>query len=793
MAVIQSDYPPSTAIDQFLSATTLHTRRVEIYEQDGITRWVKDTVGRLKDGSVNVDYSRDERRTLDLVLDNTDGVLLNAAGEFWYDKIIKVFRGVAVEETTRPPKILILSDAAGGASMAAAFRAILVSAGYGDAQVNVLASSTADVLPYDIIVGLTGASGTQITTMVTAYRAGKSVLVFDADAVLWAAQAVTGETSGTYSPGGPITPIPNLAHPVAQGWSAFTLLGSTVDSDTFARVASSTWGTADLGGAWSNAFSAGGASSDFSTNGYGEHLIIVAAAIARESKLTTVSVQDMDVTYDIQCNQVPAQRMDCSFLGRFVDTNNNYLCMTQFTTAGNIDLVISRRNSGTVTTMVTATSAVATFSTTAWYRVRFRLVGTSLKSKIWLVGTAEPATWTLSTTDGSVTSSAGVAFRTIPAATTTVAGLAIRFDNLVVTNETGTPGDTTVYGYAAVSSDTVTPIALVASDATKARVAALEDPGSGGRAVVVSAAINNAQLAKTEFANLIASATRWLNTVVLVDAWETQIGEFMIDRISEPHFPHEVRVTGRDYTKKCMASKFEEATDFAAGYSLEALISSLASNAGIVKKQLPVTGVTVSKAFHFERHYARWDAMKEIAKAYNYALFFSPTGYLVMEKFSDPSLDAPILYIQTGTTGQIATYEKTTTDTRIYNSILISGESSDTTIPNVFASAKNTNPTSPTSIDELGERSYTYTSSFFTTTQQCQDYANTLLAIHSLEEFELNFETLVLPWLDVGQILGFVDPSPAPGDPTTFLLTGITLPLKLGPMSGNARRTTIVG
>jgi hypothetical protein len=267
----------------------------------------------------------------------------------------------------------------------------------------------------------------------------------------------------------------------------------------------------------------------------------------------------------------------------------------------------------------------------------------------------------------------------------------------------------------------------------------------------------------------------------------------MIDRISEPNFPHEVKITGRDYAKKCMNSKFAYATQFSGDYALEALISAIASNAGIVKKQLPVTGVVVGKTFHYDRGTSRWEAMKDIATAYNYDLYFNAQGYLVMAPFVDPSTEAPILYIETGTEGQIASYEKSTTDTRIYNFVVVTGESSDSTVPNVYAIAQNTDPSSPTNIDEIGERVYTYTSSFITTTQQAQDVADKFLAIHSLEEFELSFDSLILPWLEVGQILGWIDPNPAAGDPNAFLLTGLTFPLSLGPMSGSARRLTIVG
>jgi hypothetical protein len=93
----------------------------------------------------------------------------------------------------------------------------------------------------------------------------------------------------------------------------------------------------------------------------------------------------------------------------------------------------------------------------------------------------------------------------------------------------------------------------------------------------------------------------------------------------------------------------------------------------------------------------------------------------------------------------------------------------------------------------LGDRVYPYESAFITTTQQAQDLANTFLKIYALEEYEINFSSLVLPWIEVGEVIEFLDPEAPDSDPTRFLLTQATIPLTLESMSGNGRRVTIVG
>jgi hypothetical protein len=174
-------------------------------------------------------------------------------------------------------------------------------------------------------------------------------------------------------------------------------------------------------------------------------------------------------------------------------------------------------------------------------------------------------------------------------------------------------------------------------------------------------------------------------------------------------------------------------------------------------------------------------------------LFFDAQGYLVMREYLDP-VTAPLSYtLETGVFGNLVTYNKTVNDTRIYNHIVVTGESNDPDIIPVSAEATNTEPSSPTRVDKIGDRVYQYTSSFITTTLQAQDVADKFLQIHALEEFDLIFSSIALPWLEVGEIVEFEDPRPSAGQPTRFLLSSLNLPLDLGAMSGNAKRVSVVG
>jgi len=570
--------PPPLVLDQFLGATTRHVRRVEIYESDGVTRWEKDTVARLRDGSVSVDYGRDERRTVELTLGNADRVLVNKPGEFWYDKIIKVFRGVNVYAGKILPKIVVVADGAENYSAAVAFRDAMISLGYGEVRIDLSIGALSDLDGYDIVVGLNSTTAAKNTLLLDAYNAGYPVILLgearsDNYPGMW--PGVTDQNE-TLFPTTVVQPLP-VSHPANRGWSGF----------------------------------------------------------------------------------------DYSF---FLNTGTSSL-------AYDIPLL----------DQMEAVSGVEVLSKSEEY--------------------------------GAV--------------------LSVR-------------------------------------EISNKKLAAYHLP------------VPVQLFEETQFKLLLLSLVNWINPIKPIGTWEVQIGEFMIDRITEAHFPHAFKISGRDYTKKCLLSKYEHATSFPASQSLESIVGTIAGAAGISKRILPTTGITIDREFYFDRGVSRWEAMKEITNAYNYELFFDATGYLVMRPYNDPILTAPSITIKTGEKGQLASYELSTSDSRILNHILVVGASSDNAIANVWAEARNLNPSSPTSIEKLGDRFDEYESEFIETQAQAQAKADMLLSVNSLEEYELNFESLMLPWLEVGDIMGFEVDREA--TPETFLLSSLTLPLTLGPMSGVGRR-----
>jgi hypothetical protein len=294
---------------------------------------------------------------------------------------------------------------------------------------------------------------------------------------------------------------------------------------------------------------------------------------------------------------------------------------------------------------------------------------------------------------------------------------------------------------------------------------------------------------------LFRNALDWLGVSGRTAVYEKQIGEFMIDRIAESHFPRVIKVTGRDYFKKLQKTKFIQSTAFPAGRDLDSIVHAIAANAGITKFALSSGGKQLEFEITFDRLTPRSEAIKQLCAANTVEVFFNGEGYLVTRAMRDPVVSPSVVTLRTGESGNLVSFEKSANDSRIANIVVVTGENSEALNEGVIVGAyvENNEPTSPTRIERIGPRLYDYSSALFQTNEQCWEYATQQLAIRALEEFELSFESIVYPWLEVGEIVDYEDPEPGEDEPSRYLLTSFEIPVALGPMSGAAKRITIVG
>jgi hypothetical protein len=288
--------------------------------------------------------------------------------------------------------------------------------------------------------------------------------------------------------------------------------------------------------------------------------------------------------------------------------------------------------------------------------------------------------------------------------------------------------------------------------------------------------------------------------------WETPLGVFMIDRIAEGRFPNTIKVTGRDLSKKCIISGLSQTISFPQGVAIETIVQAVAANAGISNFALPVTGNAYAQDIVFTRGTPRWKVIRDMADLIGYEVYFRSDGYLTMRQIPDPTLSPVSWSFTSDFGGSLVDYDKSTDDSRVFNHIIVTGAAlgaepsalaGAVTGANVseivFAEALNNDPGSPTRISRIGDRTKPYESDYFTSVAQAQDYANLMLRIASLEEYDMNFTSLIIPFLDASDIIEIEQSTDDQYTPSRFLLSNFTIPMSLGPMTGVARRTTITG
>lgn len=278
-------------------------------------------------------------------------------------------------------------------------------------------------------------------------------------------------------------------------------------------------------------------------------------------------------------------------------------------------------------------------------------------------------------------------------------------------------------------------------------------------------------------------------------SWEVPLGRFLIDNLNADNFPDEVKVTGRDFTKKMELSLFLDTTTFPAGIDISDVVTALAANSGITGFHLPYDGTVLATDYTFDQGTSRWDAAKQLATDNNYDIYMDVDSNIVMTTKVDPILSPVTWTFTTGLpNGNLVTINRQVDDSNLFNRVIVIGGSSDASLPPVYAEVFNDESTSPTAVSRIGDRCMPpYTSANLTTTSQCLDLAQSILAVSGLETYSLSFSSIVFPWLEANTVVKIFDPKAFPTDPTNYLMDTFTIPLTLDAMSATGKRITIVG
>jgi len=207
--------------------------------------------------------------------------------------------------------------------------------------------------------------------------------------------------------------------------------GTILARDIFNRTQSG-WGTAALGGVWTDS-----GSSFYSVNGSQGVVTLSQTGSGPSARLAGVSASNITMRTDVALDKVPAGGAYLHSLQARVNGASSYKLVLRFDTTGGIRLSIAKVVSGTETALATYTDASFGYTAGERLNLRFDVHGTTtakLEGKVWAAGTAEPAAPTVKFLDATAGLSAGsVGIGSYSASTMSSLPLTVTVDEFQVT------------------------------------------------------------------------------------------------------------------------------------------------------------------------------------------------------------------------------------------------------------------------------------------------------------------------------------------------------------------------
>ncbi|AUV60325.1 tail protein [Gordonia phage Flakey] len=734
--------PPREDIQRaFVAPTVQVIRRIEIYEEDGTTPWKQELWDDiLINGTVSLDYNRDERRALDCELDNSYGDLDPQHGGLWYDKRFKLFYGIELDQDDRGVRAVIVEEYL-APGQAAALKQHLSA--HGISEVHFLPSATdyAHVQDYDVIVAISSTSLQKLSLLNQCYSKGKGIVTFANDQTSASMPSMIGGAgAATVIAGQQLTYAPiNGASDLSVGWDGWS---SSDDPENLV-----TWG--------------GHGFEDFNLGFPG----------AGGAGATIVQIPDGPFGNTTKVYNTPS-------VGAYVSSPALFTYNGLSSDTFYFEAWVRKTTPG-----VTGGIALVRRTTEpGGANPNYSAIGMNLSAMV-------QNQWYKLSGTVSMSATRTVLNPYVQVGNNVPAGEIIQWDDVFVKKIDPEDSYRKILSPAAGAQTVATLSDSVNGDS----VGAVSRVGSAGQRWVhtVASDFTAPTLAGDyeSFGRYVSRIVSWASSYEALDYWEIQLGEFMADSISLGGSYATVSISGRDLTKLCQQSKFVASTTFTKNTPIESVVKTVATNAGISKFKLPITGKVLDKDMTWERDTARWDVIRDVSNSNSYEVFFDNEGYLVMREFRDPLTTPATLELSVGVGGNLISRGGKTSDANLFNHIVVVGESSDSSTPPVYAEAINTAATSPTSVQEIGDRVSIITSSLVTSVAKAQEYANALLAVSALEEFELSFESTLLPWIEVGDIVEMKNSDDRYWGPDRYLMTSLTFPLDLNPMSGAGKRT----
>ncbi len=182
--------------------------------------------------------------------------------------------------------------------------------------------------------------------------------------------------------------------------------GTITGAEAFATDSVDSWGTPDVGDSWTLQ---GAASNWQVSGGVGQRLIPIANS-AQAAILNGANARNGEATFVCYSAVIATGApLIYGLQVRRTDNNNWLMFCVELSTSGSISAKI-RRNTGTgFVTLSTNEPLAFTYSVNQRIKARCQFDGPNLRLRIWPEASAEPTTWTLTTTDNVVTAGSDIA------------------------------------------------------------------------------------------------------------------------------------------------------------------------------------------------------------------------------------------------------------------------------------------------------------------------------------------------------------------------------------------------
>jgi PKD repeat protein len=171
-------------------------------------------------------------------------------------------------------------------------------------------------------------------------------------------------------------------------------------SDSFSRTVTGGWGSADTGGAWTRSGSTG----NFAVSGGVGTIRMGTAGSGPSMTLNGVSSDDTEVRTTIGVDKAATGGgIYTTIRPRVMANDDRYFATVRRLNNGSVSISLGR-DFGGETNLQTRTVSGVTVDEDDRLNVRVQATGTSpttLRAKVWKVGTAEPSAWTASVTDST--------------------------------------------------------------------------------------------------------------------------------------------------------------------------------------------------------------------------------------------------------------------------------------------------------------------------------------------------------------------------------------------------------